>query len=69
MLAILGSETRDEVIGDLIEEFLTIVLPKYGEKNARWWFWMQAIRSVAPLLCMTASRLLRWAVSILKFLQ
>jgi len=43
----LGKERRDEQIGDLVEEYQE-VLEEYGEGHARFWFWMQTLRSLFP---------------------
>jgi hypothetical protein len=40
---------REELIGDLIEEAETIVLPRSGRRAARRWFWRQALSSASPL--------------------
>ncbi|MGJ5815096.1 hypothetical protein [Paludibaculum fermentans] len=38
--------------GDLEEEYLTTVLPRLGERGARWWYLRQAVHSAGPLLAM-----------------
>lgn len=50
LLWILPKDRRDALIGDLEEEYQTIVVPKLGASRARRWFWFQAIRSVVPVL-------------------
>ena len=37
---------RECMIGDLEEEYRTIILPKYGARVAARWYWWQAVRSV-----------------------
>ncbi len=41
---------REYAIGDLEEEFRTIVLPKFGPRFARRWYWLQVARSVLQSL-------------------
>src|SRR5215467_7929147 len=36
--------------GDLTEEFYTLILPTFGARKARRWYWQQAIRSIGPAL-------------------
>jgi hypothetical protein len=38
---------REVIPGDLAEEFTTSILPKYGASRARFWFWTQAVRTIA----------------------
>jgi hypothetical protein len=48
LLDLLLAEADREVIpGDLEEEFTTVILPKYGARRARLWFWMQTVRTIA----------------------
>jgi hypothetical protein len=46
---------REVIPGDLAEEFTTCILPKYGVRRARLWFWMQTVRTVA-----TRNPVCRW---------
>lgn len=48
--AVLPSDRREEFLGDLIEEFSTVVVPRFGTMRARWWLWGQVVRSLAPML-------------------
>jgi hypothetical protein len=48
LLLLIPKRNREHLIGDLEEEFRTIVLPKYGERAA--WFWYQVAISFSPLL-------------------
>ena len=43
----LPKRDREYMIGDLEEEFHSIILPKYGPRVAARWYWWQAVRSVA----------------------
>jgi hypothetical protein len=38
---------REAIPGDLAEELATSILPKYGARRARFWFWTQAVRTIA----------------------
>lgn len=46
----LPKHKRAGLIGDLEEEYRTIIVPKLGERAARRWYWFQAVRSTAPVL-------------------
>ncbi len=48
MLLLFGLPKRDReyMIGDLEEEYRTVILPKYGPRVAARWYWWQAVRSV-----------------------
>jgi hypothetical protein len=50
---------RDEVIGDLVEEF-DVVLVDHGVKKARFWFWSQVLRSLWPFV----RRFLYWTFAL-----
>jgi hypothetical protein len=52
---LLSKADREEIPGDLEEEFWTSILPKYGPARARFWFWTQTLRTIA-----TRNRLCRW---------
>jgi hypothetical protein len=44
---LLSRADRQVVPGDLLEEFTTSILPKYGAKRAHIWFWKQTICTLA----------------------
>ena len=46
----LAGRTRSAVLGDLDEEFVTFVLPERGRVAAHWWYWRQAVGSIAACL-------------------
>jgi hypothetical protein len=46
---LLPSGRRDELVGDLIEEAETVVLPSRGRDAALRWFWWQVFTSVSPM--------------------
>jgi hypothetical protein len=46
---LLPSRHREVIVGDLIEEAGTDVLPQHGARAARRWFWRQALLSASPL--------------------
>jgi hypothetical protein len=43
----LGKADREIMRGDLEEEFAISILPRYGKRRARFWFWWQAMRTIA----------------------
>jgi hypothetical protein len=44
---LLAKTDRETIPGDLEEEFTTSILPKYGVRRARFWFWTQTVRTIA----------------------
>lgn len=42
--------TRDALIGDALERFEEIMVPTFGLRAARRWFWWESLRSVAEML-------------------
>jgi hypothetical protein len=53
----LGKADREIMRGDLEEEFATSILPRYGERRARFWFWWQTVRTIA-----TRNAVCRWGL-------
>jgi hypothetical protein len=57
---------RENLIGDLEEEFRTILVPQYGLRWARFWYRWQVIAVIGPLLWEQSKRiagvvlLLKW---------
>jgi hypothetical protein len=47
---ILPKRRREEILGDLEEDYWTTFLPKYGPRKARRMYWSQFIRSVAAIV-------------------
>jgi hypothetical protein len=54
---LLAKADRAAIPGDLAEEFTASILPKYGARRARLWFWTQTVRTIA-----TRSPVCRWAL-------
>jgi hypothetical protein len=50
LLLLIPRKVRENLVGDLEEEFLTRVLPNYGLTLARKWYWQQVITSLCPIL-------------------
>lgn len=46
---LLPTRHRQELIGDLIEEAATAVLPTHGARAAKRWFWREAFAPASPL--------------------
>jgi hypothetical protein len=47
---VLPRARREEILGDLEEDYYTKWVPKYGFQEARRLYWSDAIRSIAPML-------------------
>src|SRR5580693_916133 len=43
LFVFLRRDDRIQIVGDLQEEFITCVLPKFGLRRARFWFWAQTL--------------------------
>ncbi len=41
---------QEALLGDLIEEWETVIRPQSGPGRAEWWLWRQALGSIPPLL-------------------
>lgn len=65
LLLLLPRRSGQALVGDLREEWTSFVLPQYGLRFARRWFWVQAIRSLASLFMRGAGKLLslQWLVT------
>jgi hypothetical protein len=50
ILLLVPKHHRENLIGDLEEEYATILLPEFGVRKARTWYWWQVTLSVGPLL-------------------
>jgi hypothetical protein len=57
--AVLPPDRRDEVVGDLIEETETVVLPRDGRRRALRWFWWQIVASAPRMLALRCTREVR----------
>src|SRR5690242_7675674 len=44
---LLASNDRQAIPGDLEEEYLTDILPRFGPRRAQLWFWTQTISTIA----------------------
>jgi hypothetical protein len=53
----LPKKERDTLPGDLEEEYRTVIVPKFGFRVARAWYWWQAVSSVGPVLRRRAAKL------------
>jgi hypothetical protein len=49
-LLLIPKKNREYVIGDLEEEFHTILVPEYGYRIARCWYWAQVLAAFVPML-------------------
>lgn len=50
ILLLVPRRYRENLIGDLEEEYITILLPEYGVRRARTSYWWQVAISIGPLL-------------------
>lgn len=50
ILLLIPKRNREHLIGDLEEEYRTILVPEYGVRKARTWYWWQVAISIGPLL-------------------
>lgn len=66
MEAILPSNIKDEICGDLEEEFSCFMLNEKGSKQAKLWYWQQALRSSLRFLFIP-QRLISIAIFIVSF--
>jgi hypothetical protein len=62
LLLLIPRHNREHLVGDLEEEFATVVLPEYGERRARFWYWWKVITSIAPLAWAALRRILTIAL-------
>src|SRR5581483_10932756 len=49
-LRLIPAKDREYLVGDLEEEFRTIILPRYGPAKARLWFWQQTMIAIGPFI-------------------
>lgn len=54
LIFLLPRDRREEIMGDLEEDYLTNIVPKLGEKLARRWYWFQAFRTILQYNGLTA---------------
>ena len=47
----------EAILGDLEEEYSMCMVPAFGHRRARFWFWVQVLRSILPLLILSSRRL------------
>jgi hypothetical protein len=50
LLLLLPKKYRENLVGDIDEEFSTVVLPRHGPRKARLWYWCQVIASIMPFV-------------------
>jgi hypothetical protein len=50
LLLLIPKKNREHLLGDLEEEYQTVVLPKYGLRAARRWYWWHVCISIGPLI-------------------
>jgi hypothetical protein len=50
LLLLIPKKDREHLIGDLEEEFRTLVLPQYGRRRANFYYWWHACAAIAPYI-------------------
>lgn len=50
LLLLVPQKSREHLIGDLEEEYRTVVLPRYGTSLAVLWYWMQTMWVIGPYI-------------------
>jgi hypothetical protein len=68
LLLCVPKQSRECLIGDLEEEFRTILVPEYGCIIARLWYWEQVLCSLIPILWEQFKRV-AGIVALLRFLS
>lgn len=56
LLLLLPAKYREFLIGDLEEKFITVLVPEYGVRVARLWYWWHVLISLAPLMWAVVKR-------------
>ncbi len=64
LLLLIPKRNREHLIGDLEEEYKTVVLPQFGKFRAGMWYWAQTLWAIGPYLWVAFKKALRWAVII-----
>jgi putative ABC transport system permease protein len=62
----LPAHNRDDIIGDLDEEYRGYVSRERGPLRARWWYWRQALGSLPPTIGRDLARDLRFGARALR---
>lgn len=65
---ILPKSAREHLPGDLEEEYRTTILPKFGLRYAKIWYWKQVVGSIGPILRSQLLKLMGFA-SVAKVAQ
>jgi hypothetical protein len=58
LLLLTPEKYHEPLLGDLEEKFCKVVLPEYGPRLARFWYWWQILISLSPLLWDQCKRIL-----------
>ena len=62
LLLLIPKKFRESFVGDLEEEFRTIVLPQYGRRKATLWYWWHTILSLLPFITRFLKRAVGFAL-------
>lgn len=63
LLMLAPKKHREHLLGDLEEEYRAAVLPRFGLRRARFWFWWQVCISLAPLIGQQLRRIIGLAAA------
>ena len=58
LMLLIPPENREHLIGDLDEEYTTVLVPEYGPRVAALFYWWHAVFSIAPFLLRGIKRLI-----------
>jgi len=64
VLLLIPKRSREHLIGDLEEEYRSVVLPQYGRFWAGVWYWGQTLWAIGPYLWVGLKRVFGWAAII-----
>lgn len=59
---ILPGDSREQIAGDLEEEYRSVILPKFGPGYARRWYRMQVAKSIGPVLWEHLTKLIKLGI-------
>jgi hypothetical protein len=59
----LNRDHRTAIAGDLAEEYATIILPMFGLRLAKVWYWKQVLWSMPPTVGIYARRLIKYGTT------
>jgi hypothetical protein len=64
LFLLIPKRNREHLIGDLDEEYRTVLLPEYGRFWAGLWYWGQTFWAIGPYLFRGLKTALGWAAIV-----